>query len=191
MGAVYDYRSGGFKEITRELYVVETIRMGAKMKKILINVPRILKMRGTFWVIIFIAILCIGQLHAQDKKGKIDGLMYLANDQTIVMNANIIKILTDNLDRIASISGKETIMIPVAKEFKKRIRTRMVDGFMVQYAYTGSDVTLQKPKTKYIEFDFTNKTIKEKSANHDNDDPFRPSDTKLKNKVKEKDDKKP
>jgi len=156
-----------------------------------INVPRIFKMRGTFWVIIFIAILCIGQLHAQDKKGKIDGLMYLANDQTIVMNANIIKILTDNLDRIASISGNETIMIPVAKEFKKRIRTRMVDGFMVQYAYTGSDVTLQKPKTKYIEFDFTNKTIKEKSANHDNDDPFRPSDTKLKNKVKEKDDKKP
>ena len=132
-----------------------------------------------------------GVAFAQDKKGKIDGLMYLANDQTIVMNANIIKILTDNLDRIASISGNETIMIPVAKEFKKRIRTRMVDGFMVQYAYTGTDVTLQKPKTKYIEFDFTNKTIKEKSANHDNDDPFRPSDTKLKDKVKEKDDKKP
>ena len=132
-----------------------------------------------------------GVAFAQDKKGKIDGLMYLANDQTVVMNTNIIKILTDNLDRIASISGKTTIMIPVAKEFKKRIRTRMVNGFMVQYAYTGSDVTLQKPKTKYIEFDFTNKTIKEKSANHDNDDPFRPSDTKLKNKVKEKDDKKP
>ena len=157
-----------------------------------IDVPRIFKMRGTSWVIIFIAILCIGQLHAQDKKGKIDGLMYLANDQTIVMNANIIKILTDNLDRIASISGNETIMIPVAKEFKKRIRTRMVDGFMVQYAYTGTDVTLQKPKTKYWEFDFKKKSIDStKVKNDDNDDPFKPSDTKLKNKVKEKDDKKP
>ena len=155
-----------------------------------INVPRIFKMRGTFWVIIFIAILCIGQLHAQDKKGKIDGLMYLANDQTVVMNANIIKILTDNLDRIASIGGNETIMIPVAKEFKKRIRTRMVDGFMVQYAYTGSDVTLQKPKTKYWEFDFKKKSIDStKVKNDDNDDPFKPSDTKLKNKVKKKDDK--
>ena len=159
------------------------------MKKILINVPRILKMRGTFWVVIFIAISCIGQLHAQNKKGKIEGLMYFANDSTVTMNDNVIKILTDNLDRIASISGKETIMIPVAKEFKKRIRTRMIEGFMVQYAYTGSDVTLQKPKTKYIKFDFVNKTIKEKSANDDNDDPFRPSDTKLKDKVKEKDDK--
>jgi len=130
-----------------------------------------------------------GVAFAQDKKGKIDGLMYLANDQTMAMNAHVVKYLTGNLDRIISIGGNTTYSVPVAKEFKKRLRTRLIDGFMVQYAWTGSDITLQKPKTKYLEFDFDKKKITEKSKNDDNDDPCKPSDVKLKEKIKEKDDK--
>ncbi len=129
---------------------------------------------------------------AQDRKGKLDGTIYLANDQTVVMNQQLIKILTDNLKNIVSIKGQTTYLVPIEKQFKKRLRTRLVDGFLVQYAYVGTvnpAVSLQKPKTKYIEFDFKQKKIKEVSKNDDNDDPQKPSDTKLKEKVKEKDDK--
>jgi hypothetical protein len=109
-----------------------------------------------------------GALFAQDRMGKLDGTIYLANDQTVAMNAVIIKYLTDNIGRIASVGGKTTYLVPVAKEFKKRIRTRLVDGYMVQYAYVGTvnpAVSLQKPKTKYIEFDFKTKKIKAVSKN--------------------------
>ena len=129
-------------------------------------------------------------LFAQNKKHSFEGLMYLANDKTIEMNQGVIDWLTANLDKIVSIGSKETISIPVQKEFKKQMRLRWVDGYLCQYAWTGSDVTLQKPKTYYWEFDFKKKLIDStKVKNDDNDDPFKPSDTKLKEKVKEKDEK--
>ena len=124
---------------------------------------------------------------AQSERKNFEGLMYLANDKTIEMNQGVIDWLTANLDKIVSIGGKTTISIPVQKEFKKRMRLRWIDGYLCQYAYTGSDVTLQKPKTKYIDFDFKQKKIKEKQSNDDSDDPFKPSDAKLKEKVKDKD----
>jgi len=139
------------------------------------------------WLIIFIFLPVM--LFAQKKK-TFEGLMYLANDKTIEMNQGVIDWLTANLDKIVSIGGKETISIPVNKEFKKRLRTRWIDGYLCQYAWTGNDVSLQKPKTKYWEFDFKKKSIDStKVKNDDNDDPFKPSDTKLKEKVKEKDEK--
>lgn len=146
-------------------------------------------------LIIFILLIPV-QLLAQKpieiqtiEKGNISGLMYLANDKTIIMNQDIINFLTAKLSDIISIGGKTTISIPISKEFKKRLRIRFVDGYLCQYAYTGSNVSLQKPKTKYKEFDFSKKTIKDKTANDDNDDPFKPSDTKLKEKIKQKDEK--
>jgi len=158
--------------------------MGTEMKKILL-----------IFITVFIveAIhelpLRCGGLYAQNKKGKIEGIIYLANDQTVAMNAHVVSWIAERLDSIASIEGKTILLIPVEKQFKKRLRTRMIDGYMVQYAYTGIDVSLQKPKTKYLEFDFDKKTIKEKNANDDNDDPWKPSDSKLKDKIKEKDNK--
>jgi len=154
--------------------------------------PGFLKKPGLLGMALILICFILAMPLSAQVKGKLDGTIYLANDQTVAMNAVIVKYLTDNIGRIASVGGKTTYLVPVAKEFKKRLRTRLVDGYMVQYAYVGTvnpAVSLQKPKTKYIEFDFKTKKIKEVSKNDDNDDPWKPSDTRLKDKVKEKDDK--
>ena len=145
------------------------------------------------------------------------------------MNEDVVNYLTVNIDNIISIGGKNKISIAIEKEFKKRIRTRIVNGYLVQYAWTGIDVSLQKPRTKLIEFDFDKKLIDKKKVivvsdtvkvkkdaglnyyfnnkfyqgtgkylkqvfpgetkPNDNDDYFKPSDTKLKDTVKAKDEK--
>jgi hypothetical protein len=130
-------------------------------------------------------------LFAQDRRGILEGTIYLANDQTVRMNAELVQYLRDNIQRIVSIGGKTTVSIPIEKQFKRRLRTRIVNGFVVQYAYVGSAapaVALQKPRTRYIEFDFKTKKTRETAANHDNDDPMKPTDAKLIAEVKRKDD---
>lgn len=169
------------------------------------------------------------EIQTSDKKANISGLMYLAKDKTVLMNQEIIQWLTSRLPDIISIGGKTTVSIPISKEFKKRLRLRFVDGYLCQYAYTGVNVSLQKPKTKFMDFDFKNQTIDNKkvimtadtikvkkdinlyyfynnkffegtgkylkvsdfgkTAVNDNDDPFKPTDTKLKDKVKKADEK--
>ena len=157
------------------------------------------------------------------------GLFYLSKDQTIKMNQDVVEYLTVNLDNIISIGGKTKISIATEKEFKRRLRMRFVGGFLVQYAWTGVDISLQKPRSKIIEFDFDKKLIDKKKVivandtvkvkkdkglfyyfkneffegtgkfltkaeigetkQNDNDDHFKPSDTKLKDTVKSKDEK--
>jgi hypothetical protein len=168
-------------------------------------------------------------IQSVSQKSSLSGLIFLAKDQTIKMNDDIVDYLTMRIDRIISVGGQKKISIAVEKEFKKRLRTRFVDGYLVQYAWTGIDVSLQKPRTKVIEFDFDKKLIDKKKVivisdtvkvkkdvglnyyfnkrfyegtgkslkqiaigetkQNDNDDHLKPSDTKLKEAVKAKDEK--
>jgi len=156
-------------------------------------------------------------------------LYYSEKDLSISMNTEVVNYLCMNTNRIESIRGKTSIGIPISKEFKKGMRLRWVGGFLCQYAWTGTDVTIQRPKTSLIYFDFKNKTIDDKKVtivddtvkvkkdknlyyffdesffqgngkhlekvslakveNNDSNDPFKPSDTKLKATVKDKDEK--
>ena len=142
--------------------------------------------------ILFFLFIDGGGLYAQEKVSKMDGTFYLANDVTVRMNDHVVRWIEANFDQIISIEGKTVYLVPVEKQFKRRLRTRIIDGYIVQYAYTGAVtpvVSLQKPRTKFIEFDFKKKAKKEVAKNDDNDDPGKPTDAKLKEKVKEKDEK--
>ena len=156
-------------------------------------------------------------------------LYYSEKDIVVEMNTEVVNYLCMNINRIEFIGKKTSIGIPIAKEFKKRMRLRWVGGYLCQYAWTGTDVTIQRPKTSLIYFDFKNKTIDDKKVcivtdtvkvtkdknlyyffdesffqgngkhlekvtlakveNNDSNDPFKPSDTKLKAAVKDKDEK--
>ncbi len=130
-----------------------------------------------------------GNCFAQGKKGKIEGVIYLAKNQAIKMNAPVIAYLMANLSNIESIGGQTTFIVPIEREYKKSVKSRLVDGYLVQYIYNpvSTSASVQNIKTKVIEFDFQKKTIsKEKNQNDDKNCFDRPSDTKLKQEVEKK-----
>jgi len=131
---------------------------------------------------LLIPVLCFGQM---------EGSFYLTKKQVFVNNATI-KYLTNNLNRIVSIGGQVKYKIPYEKEFLPKTKTTFVNDFLCQYEVTylgmNKDITIFKPKTKYIEFDFKKKTIiKDKDFTlNDNADITKPIDLKEKLQKKEK-----
>jgi len=131
------------------------------------------------FLFLFLPFVCFGQ---------IKGNFYLSNTK-IELNKTIIEYLTKNINKIVSIGGQVKYKIPYEKEFLLNTKSTYIDGFLCQYEKKLflEDITISKPKTKYIEFDFkTKKIVKDKNyLQNDNDDIFKPSDLKEK-LIKEK-----
>jgi len=131
------------------------------------------------FLFLFLPFVCFGQ---------IKGNFYLSNTK-IELNKTIIEYLTKNINKIVSIGGQVKYKIPYEKEFLLNTKSTYIDGFLCQYEKKLflEDITIFKPKTKYIEFDFkSKKIIKDKNyLQNDNDDIFKPSDLKEK-LIKEK-----
>ena len=127
--------------------------------------------------------------------------MYLDKDVDAVYYPELVEWLTSNLDNIISIGGETIFVVPIERKFKKKLKSRLINGYFVQYEETiaipESYITIFDVKTKVLEFDFENKLIngkepdKAKPKQLDKDDTCfdKPDKNYLKQKIKEKDDK--
>jgi hypothetical protein len=142
---------------------------------------------------LILILLILPCLAFSQHKGHIEGTIYLSKNITIELNQELVAFLTANLTIIESIDGKTVINIPIARDYKKNRRSRIIEGYFCQYEWViypdRDEVILDDIKTTYLEFDFDKDNITQKHKDNDDDMFDKPDD--LKDKIKSKDKEKP
>jgi len=126
------------------------------------------------------------------KKGHIEGIMYFEKDADVIYYPKLVEWLTANLNSIISIGGETIFVVPIERKYKKKLKLRLINGYLVQYEETQGNpnfITIFDVKTKVMEFDFMNKKINQKSLDNDDICFDKPDKEWLKIKIKEKDNK--
>ena len=138
-------------------------------------------------------VLCIMLLYAlsampaiAQRRVNLHAIIYLDKDVNSTMNAHVVQYLTTNLNAIASVHNETLFLVPIEREYKKNVKSIIIEGYLAQYSDLPNDIDIKKIKTKYVEFDFSQKKIKIKSKNDDDGMFDVPLDLKQKIKDKEK-----
>ncbi|MFX0181989.1 MAG: hypothetical protein ACFE95_02805 [Candidatus Hodarchaeota archaeon] len=130
-------------------------------------------------------------------------LFFIEKAQIIDVNLAQNKYFEENIYRFSSFEGKTKIKIPYKQEVKKdrKIIKLEDEGQLIQYEWTlyptGIDVTLYPTKVLYKEYDFKKKEIVKEKYDPDTskwkdekESDIRKTDKEIKDKIKEKDEKK-
>jgi len=127
-------------------------------------------------IIILLILIIPLSIQAQGKEKK-----YHFKKEKISVNQDIIKHYQEWFDDIIDVNGETILEVPYEKEIVPGAKQYEINGTIIFYEVTiiggGKKITIFNTTCKYIEFDFTNKTIKHIVSN-DKNSIMKPKDLK-------------